>query len=321
MHPTVSAVVTTYNQARYIEATLESVLRQTYSPYEVIVVDDGSTDETPERVGRFGERVRYIRQANQGVAASRNTGVAHARGEYIALLDGDDLWERDKLAVQTEVACEYPDAGLIVADGVEFGDTGVLEPSLLRDVALELRLDEGATRTVPYYGSLLRRNDIWTVSQVMIPRKVLQHVGPSDQRLKCASDYDLYLRIAERWEVTFIKKRLVKWRYVSTSASGPRRLRQFRYAVDNVVLLRTQLRKASHAQRPLIRKALAEKIRTASEAVFYHGRRDDRLFATRQLWRLFCACGTLHPLILSVALWLPPRITTVVAPAIRGLRR
>ena len=124
MHPTVSAVVTTYNQASYIVATLESVLGQTYPPYEVIVVDDGSTDETPERIGRFGERVRYIRQANQGVAASRNTGVAHARGDYIALLDGDDLWEPEKLAVQITAAHDFPQSGLIVANGVEFDDSG-----------------------------------------------------------------------------------------------------------------------------------------------------------------------------------------------------
>ena len=321
MEPTVSVVVTTYNQGRYIEETLRSVFDQTFPACEVIVVDDGSTDDTPDRLARFGNSIRYIRQRNQGVASSRNTGVSHAQGMYVALLDGDDVWESDKLAVQIAAARAAPRTGLVVVDGVEFDDSGVLEPSLLRDVAATLRLGEGETRTVPYYGRLLKRNDIWTVSQVMIARDVLREVGPSDHHLKCGSDYDLYLRIAERRDVTFVKQRLVKWRYISTSASGPRRLRQFRYAVDDVIMFKNRLAKASAGQRPAIREVLTGKIREASEAAFYHGRREDRLFATRQLWRLFGAAGAMHPLVLLVALWLPSRVTAAVAPAVRFLCR
>ena len=321
MGPTVSVVVTTYNQARYIEETLGSVFTQTYPACEVIVVDDGSTDDTPNRLSAFGESIRCIRQRNQGVASSRNTGVFHAQGEYVALLDGDDVWEPEKLAVQIAAAREHPHSGLIVVDGVEFDDSGVLEPSLLRDVATELQLDEGQIRTAPYHRSLLRRNDVWTVSQVMIPRDVLQQVGPSDPHLKCGSDYDLYLRIAERHDVTFVKKRLVKWRYVGTSASGPRHLRRFRYAVDDVVMFRNRLKRASPGRRSAIRDVLTGKVHAASEAAFYYGRQEDRLFATRQLWRLFGAVGALHPLVRLVALWLPPRLTAAVAPAVRFLVR
>ncbi len=184
MRPTVSVVVTTYNQARYIEATLESVFNQTYPAWEVIVVDDGSTDDTPNRLARFGDKIRYIRQKNQGVASSRNTGVSHARGDYVALLDGDDLWEPEKLAVQITAAYDFPQSGLIVANGVEFDDSGVLQPSLLRDVAKDLRLKDDQVITVPYYEQSLELNPIWTVSQVMIPRTVLQNIGPSDQKFK-----------------------------------------------------------------------------------------------------------------------------------------
>jgi len=318
---TVSVVVTTYDQGRYIEETLRSVFDQTFPAYEVIVVDDGSTDDTADRLARFGNAIRYIRQSNQGVASSRNTGVSHAQGAYVAFLDGDDVWEPDKLAVQIVAAQAVPRTGLVVVDGVEFDDSGVLEPSLLRDVSSELRLHEGEVRTVPYYGSLVRRNNIWTVSQVMIPRDVLREVGPSDHRLRCGSDYDLYLRIAERHDVTFVKKRLVKWRYVGTSASGPRRLRQFRYALDDVIMFNNRLKKASPGQHAAIREVLTTKLRTASEAAFYYGRREDRLFATRQLWRLFGAAGAVHPLVLLVALWLPSRVTAAFAPAVRFLCR
>ena len=196
MGHTVSVVVTTYNQGRYIEESLRSVFNQTYQPREVIVVDDGSTDDTPRRLAHFGDKIRYIRQKNQGVASSRNTGVSHAQGDYVALLDGDDLWEPEKLAVQIAAAHDFPQSGLIVANGVEFDDTGVLEPSLLRDVVKELRLKDNQILTVPYYEQALEWSPIWTVSQVMVPRTVLQDIGPSDQEFRCGSDYDLYLRIA-----------------------------------------------------------------------------------------------------------------------------
>ncbi len=104
VNPSVSVVVTTYNQARYIAETIESVLAQTHAPREIIVVDDGSTDETPSITARFGDRITCIRQKNQGIAGSRNAGIRRASGELIAFLDGDDLWEPGKLAAQVDLA-------------------------------------------------------------------------------------------------------------------------------------------------------------------------------------------------------------------------
>ena len=118
MTPLVTAVVTTYNQGPYIGAALGSVLAQTHRPLEIIVVDDGSTDDTPERVDRSRDRVVYLRQPNQGVAAARNTGVRQATGELIAFLDGDDLWEPEKLELQINAAVRHPESGLIVANGI-----------------------------------------------------------------------------------------------------------------------------------------------------------------------------------------------------------
>ena len=122
--PRVSVVVTTYNQRAYIAAAIESALGQTFSDREVVVVDDGSTDGTDAIVVSFGDRVRLIRQENQGIAGARNTGVLNARGELVAFLDGDDLWEPDKLAFQVETAERYPQAGLVAVDGVLFDDDG-----------------------------------------------------------------------------------------------------------------------------------------------------------------------------------------------------
>jgi glycosyltransferase involved in cell wall biosynthesis len=321
MGPTVSVVITTYNQARYIEDTLGTVFKQTDPPLEVIVVDDGSTDETPNRLARFGNRIRYIRQKNQGVASSRNTGISHARGEYVALLDGDDLWEPDKLAVQITAAKNFPHSGIIVANGVEFDDGKILQPSLLRDVERTLGLQKNQVITVPYYEQALEWNPIWTVSQVMIPRAVLQAIGPSDSTFRCGSDYDLYLRIGQHYDMTFITQPLMKWRYLASSASGERDIRALRYRLDHVLALHKQLRTVSEPRRLLIKAVLKQRIPMASESAYYYGRNHNRIISTRMLWRLLTADVALTPFLYLMALWVPSMIINGTAPAVRRILR
>src|SRR5437899_11233601 len=117
MRPIVSVIITTYNQGRYISQTIQSAIEQDFDDREIIVVDDGSTDDTPTLVVAFGRRVVYLRQQNQGVAGCRNVGIQQARGELLAFLDGDDLWEPHKLSRQVRAARHNPLSGLIVADG------------------------------------------------------------------------------------------------------------------------------------------------------------------------------------------------------------
>jgi len=316
---TVSVVITTYNQARYIEETLRSVFSQTYPASEIIVVDDGSTDDTPNLLAGYGKTIRYIRQKNQGVASSRNTGISHARGEYVALLDGDDLWEPEKLAVQMTAAKNSPHAGLVVANGVEFDDGGILEPSLLRDVENKLQLQKDQIVTVPYYEHALEWNPVWTVSQVMIPRAVLQDVGPSDPTFRCGSDYDLYLRIGQHYDMTFIMQPLVKWRYLTTSASGGREIRALRYRLDHVLALKKQLRTTLEPRRRLIKAVLKRRIPLASESAYYYGRAHDRVLSTRVLWQLLTVDVTLITFAYLMALWVPSTIIHGTAPAIRRI--
>src|SRR5262245_60136432 len=132
MRPIVSVIVTTYNQAHYISETLQSAIEQDFDDREIIVVDDGSTDDTPKLMVEFGRHVVYLRQTNQGVAGSRNAGIQRARGEFLAFLDGDDLWEPHKLSRQVRAARDNPLSGLIVADGVQFENEGtILQASLI----------------------------------------------------------------------------------------------------------------------------------------------------------------------------------------------
>src|ERR1035438_9429294 len=104
--PLVSAIIPTYNYARYMADCVGSVLGQSYPNIELIVVDDGGTDDTRQRLGPYIDRIRYIYQDNQGVGAARNTGIAAARGEYIALLDADDIWHPRKIELQMKFVLE-----------------------------------------------------------------------------------------------------------------------------------------------------------------------------------------------------------------------
>ena len=98
--PKVSVIIPTYNRSLSVREAIESVLAQTYRDFELIVVDDGSADNTPSVLGSFGERIRGIRQANAGVSAARNAGIRAAKGEWVAFLDSDDLWVPQKLERQ-----------------------------------------------------------------------------------------------------------------------------------------------------------------------------------------------------------------------------
>ncbi|HEY9633632.1 MAG TPA: glycosyltransferase family A protein [Coleofasciculaceae cyanobacterium] len=112
--PKVTVVIATYNSMDYLPETLESVLRQTFTDFEVLVVDDGSSDSTVQWASGLVEpRVKLITQENQGVCVARNTGIAHARGEYVAFLDSDDLWEPTKLEKQVRCFEDNPALGLV----------------------------------------------------------------------------------------------------------------------------------------------------------------------------------------------------------------
>ena len=320
MHPTVSVVITTYNQERYISATLDSALAQDFEDREIIVVDDGSTDDTPARVGAFGERVVYLRQRNQGVAGSRNAGIRQARGEFLAFLDGDDLWEPRKLSRQVSAARDHPLSGLIVADGVQFDDAGViLQPSILAP-SIRALLGSSESITLRCYDRLLVHNVILSSSQVLIPRAVLDQVGLSDLRVGHASDWDLYLRIAARYDVTFLRDTLTRWRYLPTSVSGPQHLRQMRWAADEVGLLRKQLTQVPAEERPAIRELLKARTFERAYTIYSYGMETDRAFARGQLLRMLRRYPTsTRVLAFLVALHLPRRLNRRVGSVARRL--
>src|SRR5215813_12555730 len=127
---TVSAVIPVYNNRPYVAAAVRSVLSQTRPPDEVIVVDDGSTDGTAEALVPYRASIRYVYQENRGEPAARNRGVREAQGEYVAFLDGDDLWHSNKLELQMEYLRKQPSCALVYTDMSTFDENGVIDASV-----------------------------------------------------------------------------------------------------------------------------------------------------------------------------------------------
>lgn len=319
LQPRISVVVTTFNQAGYIEAALNSVLFQTYAPFEIIVVDDGSTDDTAKCIAPYQNRLRYIRQTNQGVAASRNTGVRAVSGDVIAFLDGDDIWEPEKLAVQLMAHEEHSSSGIIVTDGVQFDETGVRTQSLFRHVHSAFE-GEWSSITVRCYREFIRRTLISTVSQIMIPAAVLRDVGTSDPKIGVCSDYDLYLRIASRYPVTFVSKVLMRWRYLASSASGPNHLRYLMWSAAGIRALKKQLGEGPSQHHPELRKRISRAVIEAADTAYGVGRGGNRSWAARYLLRLLFHNPT-YPSVafFLVGLSLPNPVARILGPQARRI--
>ena len=322
MPPLVSVVVTTYNQAAYIGATLDSVLAQTLAPDEIVVVDDGSTDATPDAIAPFRKHIVHIRQANQGVAQSRNAGIRAAHGEFLAFLDGDDLWEPDKLAVQVRAALEHPASGLIAVSGVQFTESRIARDTLFSPQITRLFEGGAASVSVDAFDLFLRESVIWTTSQAMIPAWTLQAVGLSDPQFQVVSDWDLYLRIAERYPVTFVNGRLVRWRYHDESVSGPGRLRQLRWGEEGIRMAARRLHAGPKPRRRAVRRALKHQIDETARAAYDRttpGHREIGLGCLRRLLRW--SHVSLAPAVFLVAAYSPDWLTRTVGRVMRGARR
>ena len=314
-------VVTTYNQDSYVPATIRSVLAQTFRDYELIVVDDGSTDGTVAQLRTFGNRLRLVQQPNQGVAASRNTGIRHARGTFVAFLDGDDIWEPEKLERQVRAAEANPGSGLVAVDGVQFSGDEVVYGSLYPP-EVRAQFVGDAPLSLACYEPFLRRNLVSTTSQVLVPRSVLDAIGPADQSFPIANDWDLYIRIAAAYPVTFLPDKLMRWRYLATSASGPELIRPLRWAKDHVAILKKHERLAPAKYRPQVRALRVQKLRDTADATYWYGRQVDAGWARRHLWTLVRE----HPLVPAplaflLALYLPRSIAHQTGRVARAFRR
>jgi len=314
--PLVSAIVILYNQDRFARAAIESVLVQDYRPMEVIVVDDGSTDDTAAICAGFGDRITYLRQPNAGAGAARNTGMRHARGALLAFLDGDDIWEPGKIGAQVSAARARPDAGVIVVDGVKFEDETVLAPTLYFGPVQQHFAAHGGTEMITdCYERLLRGFLIYSPSQVMIPREVFSRVGPWNTRIRVASDYELMLRIAGAgYPFVFLGAALMRYRIVASGLSGPADLREFTWGLDGFLVFRAHAAIVDPRHRGKIAERLREKTRSLARRAYYHGERVERAWSRRYLARLTVRSRRPHLVVpFLVAALLPPWVVELAS--------
>ena len=200
--PLVSVVTASYQMGHYVCAAVDSVLTQDYAHVEVIVVNDGSTDDTRDRLARYegDERVKVIHQENQGQTVAKNAGLAAARGKYVGFCDADNLWRQGKLSKQVPVLEANP------AIGVVYGDISLIDGEGEPLPPLGTRRYEGNITA-----KLLVDNFV-TFNTTLVPRRILEEVGGFDESLRMAIDYNLWLNISLKYEFKYIDQPLVDYR-------------------------------------------------------------------------------------------------------------
>jgi glycosyltransferase involved in cell wall biosynthesis len=202
MTPAVSVAIATYNYARFLPAAIESVLGQTMGDLEIIVIDDGSTDDTPVAMERYRKepRVRYERIAHVGVAAAKNAAIRRARAPVVALLDADDVWLSDKLERQMPLMDAAEKPAVVYSRRLEIDENGNLlkyrQPVLHRGRVL---------------AAMFRENFV-CYSSALVRREVFDHAGYFDEGLPLAVDYDFWLRVALCYSFDYVDEPLVKYR-------------------------------------------------------------------------------------------------------------
>jgi glycosyltransferase involved in cell wall biosynthesis len=261
--PTVSAIITTYNLEKMLPEAIESVLAQDWKDLEIIVVDDGSSDDTAAVMERYSGVVRYILQKNAGPSAARNTGVQVSSGKFLAFLDGDDLWKPNKVSRQLEEFEKDSTVGLVSSD---------------------FSVDEGAKVTESYlvgcqhvasgmiFLNLLRENFLLP-SAAMLRRECVTQVGAWDEAIRGSEDRDYWLRVARTWRINVIPEVLtVKRNRPGNLTSDNDKLTPHRIRVFEKVLANDEL---TSVERHTARAALSDNYWDLGYMHWKNGRRED----------------------------------------------
>ncbi|WP_288911641.1 glycosyltransferase family 2 protein [uncultured Bacteroides sp.] len=199
----ISVVIPLFNKEQSIDSTLQTVLKQTFQDFEIVIVDDGSTDHSVEKVKKvIDPRIRLIHQTNAGVSAARNRGIEEAKGEYIAFLDADDEWKPDYLKTQYELTQKYPECN-VFACNYEFKDAqGKVTPTIIRKLPFE---SEKGILSNYFEVASCSHQPLWT-SAVMVKKNAIQSIGGFPIGIKSGEDLLTWARLAVNGKIAYAKQ-------------------------------------------------------------------------------------------------------------------
>lgn len=294
--PKVSVIIPSFNRASFLPRAIHSVLAQTYTDYELIVVDDGSTDGTPEVVEEARQRaskpLEYIRQQNRGEPAARNRGLAAAHGQYVAFLDSDDFWLPPHLERSVGLLEEDPTLAAV------FTDHGIT-----RDGREVVATAAGHTGAAPELLKRLVLRDLILASDAVVARKATYAaVGGFDEQLLTGSDWEMWARFATRHKVGYVAAlTVVVQQHDENSSANPPRLEEYAARALRVIM--------SYAPPEIARLERRARARNALDAAYFYALADDGRGAVRRVaravrldWRLLghrILSGTVARLVLG----------------------
>lgn len=292
--PKVSVVIPTYNRAEYLPQCIESILGQSFRDFEVLLIDDGSTDTTLEAVSAYCPPVTYVRQENQGAPAAYNTGIRLARGPYVAFVDSDDVLLEGALQAGTDCLDQHPEVGFSHGRACAIDQRGHVigftrrphcKGSCVRSGTDELKL-------------LLLGNYVCH-SSVMVRRSCFEVVGLYDPAFcRGSEDFDMWVRVAKRYAVAYIDKPLARFRIHDRSISSGREVAEIEWAHHQILRSVFDDQELGHAYRRVRRKAYSHLyLLLADIAISQHDVKAARRYLVRgfsahpQLLPVLCAAG------------------------------
>lgn len=306
----VTVVIPTYNRAALLPRAIDSVLRQTAADLcETVVVDDGSTDDTPQVIAAYGDRVRYLRQDNRGAGAARNAGIRAATTEFVAFLDSDDEWEPQKTQRQLATFRRWPEVVLVAGRSAERFADGRVVPRAVPDVPLD--------RPADFAPALFALNMMPTPA-VMVRRRCLGETGLFCERLSRSQDYHLWTRIACRGPCVFLDALLTTY-----AADTPESLQRDRGAalIENLRarrMLRQELRRRPDCRRHW-RDGIVRHLVAMRDRAYRDGRYAEAAWrGLESLWYQPWSRSRWEWVRLGVSLW---RAAASIGPRRRSARR
>ena len=266
-HPLVSVIIPTYNRALFVQDAINSVLTQTYDNYEIIVIDDGSNDDTGEiLVNRYGKKINYVWQENHGESFARNRGVSLAKGDYVAFLDSDDVWLPDKLSQQIAVLINTPDISAVFCQIWRIDEYG--------QKISEIPLGVGRKSSDFDLVNMFIRNRIpGGASTCLLRRDIYEQFGGFAGDIHYGEDWELWLKIIAKFPIFFLQKPLCSYRQHNHSQSSIPNINQVNRRLEDYLTLlnRFALENPNKISETLFNRSIAYQYFNSCLASYYLG--------------------------------------------------